>query len=166
MEIVNKVAQSGIITIDMERFFPEEPPYSLDISQFLFKGLLLKEIDFRSALKTFDWSVLKNKNVAVFCGTDAIIPQWAYMLIGVYLEAAGAKGYFGNIPVVEQQILLENLRLISADEYKDQKVVIKGCGTRPLPDAAYLEISKKLLPVVKSLMFGEPCSTVPIYKKK
>ena len=119
MEIVNKVAQSGIITIDLEQFYPVDAPISFDISSFLFRGLLLKEKDFRESLKEYDWSVLSNKNVAVFCSTDAIIPQWAYMLIGVYLETVGAKGFFGNVPEVEKQILLESLRLINAEEFRD-----------------------------------------------
>lgn len=166
MEIVNKVALSGIITLDMEKFFPEETPFALDISVFLFRGLLLKEKDFRESLKAFDWTTISTKNVAVFCSTDAIIPQWAYMLIGVYLEASGLNGYYGNVSEVEKEILMENLRSVNAEDFKDEKVVIKGCGTRPLPDAAYLEISKKLLPVVKTLMFGEPCSTVPVFKRR
>lgn len=166
MELVNKVAQSGIVTIDLEKLMNETEIAELDISQFLFRGLLLKEKDFRSALKEFDWSVFQGKTVAVFCSTDAIVAQWAYMLIANYLLPIAQQFYFGTKDEVWNHILLEQIAHIQHQEYVDKMVVIKGCGTQPLPDAAYLEITKKLQPVVKSLMFGEPCSTVPIYKRK
>jgi hypothetical protein len=165
-ELINKVAQSGIITLDLEQFLPERKVEGLDISQFLFRGLLLKEKDFRTAVKEFDWTVFSGKIVAVYCSTDAIVAQWAYMLLASALQDAGADFYIGTPGETEAQLLLNNIRNIAPEKYQDERVVIKGCGTQPLPDAAYLEITKLLKPYVKTLMFGEPCSTVPIYKKR
>lgn len=166
MELVNKVAQSGILTLDMEKMMESTSIVELDISQFLFRGLLLKEKDFRTELKNFDWSIFQDKTVAVHCSTDAIVAQWAYMLVANYLTTVTNNYFFGTKDEVWNSILLQKIKEIQEEEYKDKMVVIKGCGTQPLPDAAYLEIAKKLQPVVKSLMFGEPCSTVPIYKRK
>ena len=166
MELVNKIAQSGLITIDLEDFFPTETIIELDIKNFLFRGLILKELEFRTALKTQDWTIYKDKTVAVFCSTDAILPQWSFMLIATYLSAQTKQIYFGNAEKVEYNLFLENLKNIDETKYTNEKIVIKGCGTKTVTSEAYLEITKKLQPVVKSLMFGEPCSTVPIYKKK
>jgi len=165
-ELINKVAQSGIITLDLEQFLPEKQVVGLDISSFLFRGLLLKEKDFRTAVKEYDWTVYSGKIAAVFCSTDAIVAQWAYMLLATALQDNGADFYIGTPEEVRAQLLLSNIRNIAPERYQDERVVIKGCGTQPLPDAAYLEVTKRLKPYVKSLMFGEPCSTVPIYKKK
>lgn len=166
MELINKVAQSGLITIDLEDFFPKETIVELDIKDFLFRGLILKELEFRSALKTHDWSIYKDKTVAVFCSTEAILPQWSFMLVSTYLTTQTNKIYFGNAEKVEYNLFLDNIKKIDETKYLDEKIVIKGCGTKTVTGEAYLEITKKLQPVVKSLMFGEPCSTVPIYKKK
>jgi hypothetical protein len=166
MELVNKVAQSGLITLDLEDFFPKEAIVAFDIKEFLFRGLILKELDFRAALKAHDWSAYKDKTVAVFCSTDAIIPQWAFMLVATYLSAQTTEIYFGTTEEVEQKLFLLNLKSIDATKYIDEKIIIKGCGTKTVTGEAYLEITKKLQPVVKSLMFGEACSTVPIYKRK
>lgn len=166
MELVNKVAQSGLITIDLEDFFPRETIIDFDLKTFLFRGLLLKETEFRDALKQHDWSVYKDKTVALHCSTDAILPQWAWMLAATYLLAQTGKLYYGSPADVEEQAFLHNLQHIDETKYQNEKIIVKGCGTRTLSGAAYLEITKKLQPVVKSLMFGEPCSTVPVYKKK
>ncbi len=166
MELVNKVAQSGIITLDMETMVKNDEILDMDISQFLFRGLLLKEKDFRAALKDFDWEIYRGKTVAVHCSTDAIVAQWAYMLVANYLLSVSADFSFGTKDEVWNNQLLQSIRTLNAGEYDGKIVVIKGCGTRSLPDAAYLEITRKLQPVVKSLMFGEPCSTVPVYKKR
>ena len=166
MELVNKVAQSGLITLDLEDFFPKEAIIAFDIKEFLFRGLILKELEFRAALKVHDWSAYKDKTVAVFCSTDAIIPQWAFMLVGTYISAQTTEIYFGTTEEVEQKLFLLNLKSIDATKYIDEKIIIKGCGTKTVTGEAYLEITKKLQPVVKSLMFGEACSTVPIYKRK
>jgi hypothetical protein len=166
MELVNKVAQSGIITLDLEKFLPQQEIVDLDISQFLFRGLLLKEMDFRSAIKTFDWSAYNGKIAAVHCSTDAIVAQWAYMLISSALQDAGALCAFGKKDDVMANMLINTIRSTDVTPFTDQRVVVKGCGGIPLPDAAFLEITTRLKPVVKSLMFGEPCSTVPVFKKK
>lgn len=166
MELVNKVAQSGLITIDLEDFFPTDTFVELDIKDFLFRGLILKELEFRATLKTHDWTIYKDKTVAVFCSTDAILPQWSFMLVATYLSAQTNNIFFGNAEKVEYNLFLENIKKIDETKYIDEKIVIKGCGTKTVTGEAYLEITKKLQPVVKSLMFGEPCSTVPIYKKK
>lgn len=166
MELVNKVAQSGLITLDLEDFFPKEAIVAFDIKEFLFRGLILKELDFRAALKAHDWSAYQNKTVAVFCSTDAILPQWAFMLVSTYLSAQTTETYFGTTEEVEQKLFLSNLKSIDATKYIDERIIIKGCGTKTVTGEAYLEITKKLQPVVKSLMFGEACSTVPIYKRK
>ena len=166
MELVNKIAQSGLITLDLEDFFPKEAISAFDIKEFLFRGLILKELEFRAALKAHDWSVYQDKIVAVFCSTDAILPQWAFMLVGTYISAQTTEIYFGTTEEVEQKLFLSNLKSIDATKYIDEKIIIKGCGTKTVTGEAYLEITKKLQPVVKSLMFGEACSTVPIYKRK
>lgn len=166
MELVNKVAQSGLITIDLETFFPTEEIVAFDIKDFLFRGLILKELDFRAALKTHDWNQYQDKTVAVFCSADAILPQWSFMLITTYLLPFTNKIYVGTKEDVEQILLLKNINQIDATKYIDGKLVIKGCGTKTVNSQAYLEITKKLQPFVKSLMFGEPCSTVPVYKRK
>lgn len=164
--LINKVAQSGIITLDLEVFFPTEEILPLDIKNFLFRGLLLKELEFRANLKNVDWTAFQDKSVAVFCSSDAILPQWAYMLIVVYLQQVTKEIYFGTIAEVEQKLLLQNIQNMNVAQYQEERLIIKGCGTKALGGEAYLEITKKLKPVVKSLMFGEPCSTVPVYKKK
>ena len=166
MELVNKVAASGIITIDLETLVKSQEIVELDISQFLFRGLLLKEKDFRAELKTFDWTQYSNQTVAVYCSTDAIVAQWAYMLISNALSLAGVEYYYGSKEEVWDLLLLQSIKELSIEQYEGKMIVIKGCGTKTLPNAAYLEITKKLQPVVKSLMFGEPCSTVPVYKKR
>jgi hypothetical protein len=165
-DLVNKVAQSGIVTLDLVNYLPEQEIIGLDISHFLFRGLLLKEKEFRAAIKDLDTTAYSGKRVAVFCSTDAIVAQWAYMLVASALQDAGLECFFGTPAQVEEHLLLSQIRQMNTAPYKDQRIVIKGCGSRPLPDAAYLEITKRLRPVVKSLMFGEPCSTVPIYKKR
>jgi hypothetical protein len=164
--LINKVAQSGLITLDLEDFFPKEEIVALDIRDFLFRGLILRELEFRASLKATDWSAYQNKTVAVHCSADAIIPQWAWMLVATYLGTYGTRFFFGSAEEVEQKLFLLNLRNIDEKKYSGERVVIKGCGTKTLSGEAYLEITKKLQPVVKSLMFGEPCSTVPVYKRK
>ena len=166
MELINKVAQSGLITIDLEDFFPKEEIIAFDLKDFLFRGLILKELEFRSALKEHNWSVYKDKTVAVFCSTDAILPQWSFMLVSTYLSAQTNNIYFGNPEKVEHDLFLNAIKKLDETKYNNEKIVIKGCGTKTVTGEAYLEITKKLQHVVKSLMFGEPCSTVPIYKKK
>ena len=164
-EFVNKVAESGLITIDLEEFYPKEPTAIFDMKQHLFMGLIIKEKEFREALKNLDLSIYQNKNVAITCTTDAIIPVWAYMLVTTYLQPIAKEVVFGNEDFLHKTIFLKNLHTINVDDYIDKRVVIKGCGELLITEAAYVEITKRLRPVVKSIMYGEPCSTVPIYKK-
>jgi hypothetical protein len=165
--IVNKVAESGIITLDLAKYVPAENAVAaFDLKPFLFREMILKEKDYRAALPEHDWKLYENKHVAVFCSVDAIVPVWAYMLAATYLQPIAASIYFGTVPEMTANILRKEIENIVAEEYADKRVVIKGCGDIHVPDSAYVEITAKLRPVVKSLMYGEPCSTVPIYKKR
>ncbi len=163
--IENRVEKSGLITINLEDFIPKEEILDLDLKDFLFQGIILKEKEFRNNVDAFDWSQFNDKVAAIHCSTDALIQQWAYMLITSKLLSAKSI-YFGTINEVREMMHLENIRQFDVEELKGKKVIVKGCGREQVSDAAYLEISKKLLPTVQSLMFGEACSTVPIYKQK
>lgn len=164
--IVNKVAESGLISLDLETFYPKEETMVFDLKDYLFMGLILKEKDFRAALLAKDWEPYKDKNVAITCTADAIIPMWAYMLVASYLEPLAVNIVFGNEEKLIGSILSKNIEKIRAEEYADKRVVVKGCGDIAIPESAYVEITAKLRPFAKSIMYGEPCSTVPIYKKK
>lgn len=164
-EIVNKVAGSGLVTIDLEEFYPKGERVVLDIKDQLFQGLLLREKDFREYIKQEDWSKYKDTYVAVTCSADAIIPTWAYMLLASALEPFAKKVVFGSAETLETVLYDELLRGLDVQQYKDARVVIKGCGNLPVPRAAYVELTRLLRPHVKSIMYGEPCSTVPIYKQ-
>jgi hypothetical protein len=163
---INKVAESGLITLDLEKFVPKEDTSVFDLKDFLFMGMILKEKDYREALKKTDWEKFRNKNIAVTCSADAIIPVWAYMLAVSYLQPVAKEIVLGNEKELYKALFIKNLSSINAAEFADKRVVIKGCGDTPIDDFAYAEATKKLLPVVKSIMYGEPCSTVPVYKKK
>ena len=164
--IVNKVAESGIITVDLEKFYPRGETAVFDLKDYLFMGMILKEKDYREALKKMDWSVYQDKNVAVTCTADAIIPVWAYMLAASYLQPVASEIVMGDEKELHKLVYLKNLSSIDVSEFADKRVVIKGCGETPIADFVYMEITKLLRPVAKSIMYGEPCSTVPIYKKK
>ena len=163
--IVNKVSESGLITLDLEQYYPREEVVLYDLKDYLFMGLILKEKDFREALKNLDWEVYKNKYVGVTCSADAIIPPWAYMLAATYLQPVAKDVIMGDEKEVHKTIFLKNIQRIEANEFTGQRVVVKGCGDKPIGEFAYMEITKLLRPVVKTIMYGEPCSTVPIYKK-
>ncbi len=162
--IINRVAESGIITIDLKDFYPEAEIVVLDMKDYLFKGLILKEKEFREALKQTNWQQYAGKYVALTNTADAIVPMWAYMLMVSYLQPLAKSIVFGNGKEAQRQQLLNNIAGIDAREYAGKRVVIKGCGDVVLPEAAYVAITQKLQPVVKSIMYGEPCSTVPVYK--
>jgi hypothetical protein len=162
----NKVAESGIISFDLAALLSNNEFVLFDIKPFLFMELILKEKEFRAALNTLDWSLYKNKVVGIFCSTDAIIPMWANMLIVAGLQPFAKAIYFGDESKTKEQFLLDQIASISSDEYIDQRVVIKGCGETPISESAYVAITQKLRPVVKSIMYGEPCSTVPVFKRK
>jgi hypothetical protein len=162
----NKVAESGIVTIDLASLLPSNEIIVFDIKPYLFMELILKEKEFRAALLTTDWTIYQDKVVGIICSADAIIPMWANMLIVSALNPFAKAVYFGNENKVREQQLLENINTLTINEYNDQRVVIKGCGDTPIGESAYIAITQKLRPIVKSIMYGEPCSTVPVYKKK
>ncbi|MEO6488836.1 MAG: DUF2480 family protein [Ferruginibacter sp.] len=163
---VNKVAESGILTIDLEEYYPKGEVRLFDMKDYLFMELILKEKDFRQALKELDISVYKDKIAAITCSTDAVIPMWAYMLAASVLQPVAKEVVFGAEDVARKNILLKNISLIDPKEFTDKRVVIKGCGELPMPEEAYVEITRLLRPVTKSIMYGEPCSTVPVFKKQ
>ncbi len=163
--LINRVAQSGLITIDLEKFFPGVEMVELDLKDYLFRELLLKEKDFRESVKAYDWEQLEGKVLLVYCTTDAIIPMWAYMLVASHAAPYAADVFKGTQAEYLNQHYRKQLAALPLEDYRDQKLVIKGCGDRPVPAAAYLEITRLLRPVAKSIMYGEPCSTVPIFKK-
>lgn len=164
--LVNKVAESGLISFDLEEYYPKQPIKVFDLKDHLFMGLILKEKDFRAALQSTDWEQYKDANVAITCSADAIIPMWAYMLVASYLQPLAANVVFGDEKKLVGTLLLKNLESVKGEEYTDKRVVVKGCGEVDIPETAYVEITNKLRPFAKSIMYGEPCSTVPIYKKK
>ncbi|MFA6086103.1 DUF2480 family protein [Mucilaginibacter sp.] len=164
--IINKVAQSGLVTIDPAQFYAPGERVVYDIKDNLFHGLMLREKDFREFVKEHDWTQYKDKNVAVTCSADAIVPAWAYMLLANRLAPYAREVVFGDAEVLETVLFVKEIARLDAEQYRDQRLVIKGCGDIPVPVSAYVELTQKLTPVAKSLMFGEPCSTVPIYKRK
>jgi len=164
--IINKVAQSALTTLNLEPFYPNEQIVSFDLKDHLFMQLILKEKDYREALKIIDWTIFQDKVVAIHCSADAIIPLWAYMLAVSYLQPFAKDIIFGNEPEVFNTLFLKNLGKIDAKEFEGKRVVVKGCGDKKIPETAFVEITKILRPVVKSIMYGEPCSTVPIFKNK
>jgi Protein of unknown function (DUF2480) len=164
--IINKVAESGLITLDLEDFYPKEEIIVFDLKDYLFMGLILKEKDFRAALQNIQWKQYQNKNIALTCTADAIIPMWAYVLVTSYLQPFAEAIVFGDKEKFITIQMIKNLSQIKGEDYKDKRVVIKGCGDVQIPEAAYVEITSRLRLYAKSIMYGEPCSTVPIYKKK
>ncbi len=163
--IVNKVAESGIVTLDLAPYLPTDKIAVFDLKPFLFREMILREKDYRAALQTHDWQQYEGKHVAMHCSVDAIIPVWAYMLAATYLEPVAASVYYGTTEELTKALIHKHIAAIDTTEYEDKRVVIKGCGDTPIPEAAYVAITHRLRPHVKSLMYGEPCSTVPIYKK-
>ncbi|MBS1640637.1 MAG: DUF2480 family protein [Bacteroidetes bacterium] len=164
--IVNKVAESSLITIDLEEYYPKEEIKIFDLKDFLFMGLILKEKEYRTALQQTDWSIYENKYVAITCTADAIIPMWANMLAASYLQPVAKNVVFGDEKKLIETVLQKTIDAIDVTDYTDKRIVVKGCGEVSIPEVAYVAITNKLRPVVKSIMYGEPCSTVPIYKKK
>jgi Protein of unknown function (DUF2480) len=164
-EIVNKVAQSTLVTFDLEKLYTPGDRVQVDIKDQLFQGIILKEKDFREYIKATDWSTYKNKFVAITCTADAIVPTWAFMLLSIALEPHASKIVFGDLSNLENQIFLEALQAIDYETYRNAKVVIKGCSKVNVPVSIYVEVTNRLRPLAASIMFGEPCSTVPLYKK-
>jgi hypothetical protein len=163
---VNKVAESGLITLDPAEFYPTEAIRIFDLKDHLFMGLILKEKDFRAALQHTDWSAYQDCAVGIDCSADAIIPLWAYMLVASALEPYASFIIKGNEDQVREALFLRNIATINPKDYSGQRVVVKGCGEKSIPEAIYVAITQRLRPEAKSIFFGEPCSTVPVYKKK
>lgn len=165
-EIVNKVAQSGLVSVDPASFYPQGERVLYDIKDNLYMGLILREKDFREFVKEHNWAQYTGKYIAITCSADAIVPTWAYMLLANRMAPYAREIVFGNLDILETILFEKALRELNVEQYRDKRVVIKGCGDVAVPNSAYIELTNRLTPVVKSLMFGEPCSTVPIYKKK
>lgn len=163
--LVNRVKNSGLITFKLEDLYPTEPIAVFDLKDYLFRELILREKDFREALKTHDWAQYDGKHLAVFCSADAIIPMWAYMLVVTYAEPHAIQVYQGSTERFLEFHFQEKINQLDISQYEDQRVIVKGCADHPIPPFAYAELTRRLRPVAKSIMFGEPCSTVPIYKK-
>jgi hypothetical protein len=164
--IINKVALSGLVTLDTAQFYPVGDRVVYDIKDNLFQGLILREKDLREFVKEHDWTQYQDKFVALTCTEDAIVPAWAYVLLANKLAPYAKEVVFGDAAVLETVLFLKSIAKMDVEQYRAQRVVLKGCGDVEVPVSAYVELAKLLTPVVKSLMFGEPCSTVPIYKKK
>ena len=165
MELVNRVASSGLVTLNLEEYFPKADMVVFDLKNYLFMELILKEKDFREALTTHDWSQYDQKILLVYCSADAIIPVWAYMLVSAYAEAYALDIFQGDQEAYIKAHYYHVLSNLDLQRYEDQRIVIKGCSEKPVPAAAYLDLTKRLRPLVKSIMYGEPCSTVPVFKK-
>jgi len=165
-EIINRVANSDLITIDLSDYVPAKKITEIDLKDFLFEKFILKEKDFRMALKRFDFSLYENKIVAINCSIDCIIPMWAYMLLTSHLNNHAAEIHFGEKKEVFQKLFLQNIENINHSQFENKKVIVKGCGHIPLNEELYIAITKKLQNAVSNLMFGEACSVVPVFKKK
>lgn len=166
VEIKNRVAASGLVSLDLKTYLPDPGEViGFDLKPLLFKGLILKEKDFRQSLKSMDWSGFEGKHLAIFCSTEAIIPLWAYMLVATYAEPLCASLFFGTPESLTRSLLLERIRTADPEEFEGKKIVVKGCGDERIGAEAYMAITARLRPHAASIMYGEPCSTVPIYKK-
>lgn len=164
-EIVNRVANSKLVTIDLEDFYPEGPRLSLDISQWLFEGIVLREKEFRVSINEHDWSQYKNAFVNLYCATDAIVPGWAFMLVSLKLSPFARKVVVGSTTDLETLLFSELISEMDISEYKDLPVIIKGCTHKPIPENAYILLAQKLQTNAKSIMYGEACSSVPLFKR-
>lgn len=164
-EIVNRVEQSGLVSLDLGDFYPKENILTLDIKPWLFQGLLLKEKDFRQHLSTHNWEQYQDKMVNVICSSDAIIPNWAYMLLAVELQKVALDFASDGEEALITRGYIRNFDKANFQEYEDARIIMKGCGFGPTPPTVFMEATRRLKPLAKSIMFGEPCSTVPVYKK-
>jgi hypothetical protein len=164
--IVNKVAQSGLVSLDLADLYPSGERFLYDIKDNLFHGLMLREKDFREFVKDHDWTTYTGKHIAIICSADAIVPTWAYMLLATKLSPFATSVVFGDLETLETVLFNQQLNALNVEKYRDQRIVIKGCGDIEIPISAYVQITGKLTGIAKSIMYGEPCSTVPIYKRK
>ena len=165
-KFVNKVAASGLITLNLEEYFHKGERLVYDIKDNLFRGLMLKEQDFRAFIKEHNWEQYQDKNIAITCSTDAIVPTWAYMLLANKMKPYANEIVFGTLETLETVLYTKALAKIDVNAFAGERIVIKGCADLQVPVSAYVEITSLLTPIVKSIMYGEPCSTVPIYKRK
>ena len=165
-EIVNKVAQSSLMVFDLEDYYPKNERVILDISQWLHGGFILKEKEFREALKNFDFEIYKDKLVALTCATDAILPSWAFMLVSSYLQPVAQKVVQGTLHQLDLAFYEEIISNLDFSSYENKPVIIKGCSKKPIPEEAYVMATQKMMRFARSIMFGEACSAVPIFKKK
>jgi hypothetical protein len=165
-EIINRVASSGIITLDLEDFYVPGIREQFDLQVALEDGMILREKSFRAFIKDYDWKIFEGKHIAVHCSTDALIPSWAYMLVGAALQPYAATVVFGNSEQLEEKLFMQGLSKVDWQQYENARVVVKGCSKVEVPQAIYLEASLRLRPVALSIMFGEACSSVPVFKKK
>lgn len=164
-EIVNRVAKSPLITFDLEEHYPEGKRVALDLSQWLEQGFILREKEFRAALKNVDFSIYQDSYVALYCSTDALLPAWANLLVTTYLQPIAKKVIWGSLAELENAIFQDLVQSLPVTLYKDKPVIIKGCADKAIPPSAFIALVEKLQPHVKSLMYGEACSSVPLYKK-
>lgn len=165
-QIVNRVASSSLITFNLEDLYTPGERVVFDLKDQLFQGLVLKEKDYRDFIRSHDWSSYKDKHVAVICSADAIVPTWAYMLLATVLQPHAASVHFGSLEELDTILFKNALDKIDWEQYRDAKVVVKGCSKVDVPVAVYVDVTARLTPMVSSLMFGEPCSTVPLFKRK
>lgn len=165
-EIINRVANSGLITINLEEYYPKGKRFIIDLKDWLFEGLVLKEKEFRKAISDYDWSQYQDQYVAIECSTDAIIPVWSYMLISNSIRPFAKKIIIGTLEDLESFIFYDIINNLDIEPFKNQRVIIKGCSNLPIPQSAYVSITNKLSPITKSIMYGEACSSVPIFKRK
>ena len=165
-EIINKVSNSKLITLDLEELYPEGERVLFDIKDWLFDQIILKEKDFRASVKSHDWSRYENTYVALTCSVDAIIPSWAYLLLSSELAPYSKKIVVGNLELLETSLFQDIIQNLSIDSFKEKPIIIKGCAQKPIPPSAFSMLIHKLQPIAKSIMYGEACSTVPLFKKK
>ena len=165
-EIINRVANSKLITINLEDYYPQGKRIIFDIKDWLFEGFVLREKDFRDQAKQFDWAQFQDQYVALTCSSDAIIPAWAFILISIHLEPFAKKTVIGTLELLETSIYQEVLNTFDISEFSNKPIIIKGCSKKPVPQNAYIMLANKLKPVAQSIMYGEACSSVPLYKKK
>lgn len=164
--LINRVANSGLITINLEDYYPAQPLAFFDIKNFLFQGLILKEKDFRTALSELDWHQYQDKLLLIYCSADAIIPVWAYMLVTQYAQPFVKDIFLGDEDEYLRHAYQQIIDRLEMTSYENQRLVIKGCSQKPVPPAAYAYLTLKLTPIAQSIMYGEPCSTVPVFKRK
>ena len=165
-EIINRVANSTLVTINLEDFYPEGQRILFDIKDWLYEGLVLREKEFRQEVNSHDWKQYQDNYVALTCSTDAIIPAWAYMLLSTQLEPYAVKVAIGNLDLLETSIYQDIINKLDVSEFKDKPIIIKGCSNKPVPTNAYVMLTSVLKPLAKSIMYGEACSSVPLFKCK